>query len=305
MKVTRLGRLAPALAVAALVAACADQPTPFAPSLAPTTPSLSVTGKPNLGDRLSFEGELWVCKDGTPSAQSFNFDYLVTNTSDQSTVASGTVAVPMGQCVMAASVATTASGSFDATVTEQNPLPAGWALTSIVGEYPTGVTPPTPVVSLASYSISGVRINNDWGAVVTFTNTYTPPPPPPSYCSLTQGYWKNHTEDWDNGEKYVDAGDLFYNSGKTYIQIMNTPPAGGNAYLQLAHQFIAASLNVNGLSGSGVAAVDAALAGAHAYFAAAAAGIPSPTGATRTQLQSWASTLAQFNEGLIGPGHCN
>ena len=124
-------------------------------------------------------------------------------------------------------------------------------------------------------------------------------------CTLTQGYWKNHTEDWDSGQNYVDSGDIFYNSGKTYIEIMNTPPKGGNAYLQLAHQFIAASLNVGGTSGSGIAAVDAALAGADAYFAAAAAGIPAPTGATKTQLQAWASTLASFNEGTTGPGHCN
>ncbi|HMN08989.1 MAG TPA: hypothetical protein PKC83_09415 [Gemmatimonadaceae bacterium] len=304
MKVTRLGRLAPALAVAALVAACADQPTPFAPTLAPSAPSLAVTGKPNLNDRGSFEGELWVCKDGTPSAVSFNFDYVVTNASDGSTVASGTVAVPMGQCVMAASTGT-AGGGFNASVTEQTPLAADWALTSIVAEFPSGINNPmVPVVNVVSYNVSNVRINNDWGAVVTFTNTYTPPPPP-SYCTLTQGYWKNHTEDWDSGQNYVDSGDIFYNSGKTYIEIMNTPPKGGNAYLQLAHQFIAASLNVGGTSGSGIAAVDAALAGADAYFAAAAAGIPAPTGATKTQLQAWASTLGSFNEGLTGPGHCN
>lgn len=303
MKVIRFGRLAPAVAAVALMAACADQPTPFSPTLAPTSPSLAVTGKPDLNDRLSFEGELYVCKDGTPSATSFNFDYVVQKASDGTTVASGTVAVPMGQCVMAATIGT-ASGGFNATVTEQNPLASGWALSSIVAEFPSDITLPVqPVVNLANYSVSSVRINNDWGAVVTFTNTYTPPPPP--YCTLTQGYWKTHTGDWDNGEKYVDAGDTFYNSGKTYIQIMNTPPAGGNAYLQLAHQFIAASLNINGTSGSGVAAVDAALAGADAYFAGAAAGIPSPTGATRAQLQGWASTLDQFNNGLIGPGHCD
>lgn len=301
MNVTRLGRLAPAVAVATLLAACADQPTPFAPTLAPTSPSLAVTGKPDLADRNSFEGELYVCKDGTPSATSFNFDYVVQKASDGTTVASGTVAVPMGQCVMAATIGT-ADGGFNASVTEQHPLASGWALSSIVAEFPSGITLPVePVVNVANYTVSSVRINNDWGAVVTFTNTYTPP----SYCTLTQGYWKNHTGDWDSGQNYVDAGDTFYNSGKTYIQIMNIPPARGNAYLQLAHQFIAASLNVGGTSGSGIAAVDAALAGADAYFAAAAAGIPAPTGATKAQLQAWASTLASFNEGDTGPGHCD
>ncbi len=124
-------------------------------------------------------------------------------------------------------------------------------------------------------------------------------------CTYTQGYWKNHSEEWDNGEKYVDAGDTFYNSGKSYLEILNTPPKGGNAYLQLAHQFIAASLNANGTSGSGDSSVDAALAGAAAYFASAPAGIPTPSGSLRTQLQAWATLLDNYNNGLIGPGHCD
>jgi SdrD B-like domain len=124
-------------------------------------------------------------------------------------------------------------------------------------------------------------------------------------CTLTQGYWKTHPEDWDNGEKYVKTTDLFYNSGVSYLNLLWTSPSGGNAYVQLAHQFIAASLNVNGTSGSGVASVDAALAGAAAYFASAPAGIPTPSGSLRTQLLAWATTLDNYNNGLIGPGHCN
>ena len=84
---------------------------------------------------------------------------------------------------------------------------------------------------------------------------------------------------------------------------MNTQPKNGNAYLQLAHQFIAASLNVNG-GASGEASVDAALAGAAAYFAGAPAGIPNPVDATRSQLLAWATTLDNYNNGIIGPGHC-
>jgi hypothetical protein len=124
-------------------------------------------------------------------------------------------------------------------------------------------------------------------------------------CTLTQGYWKTHGEDWDEvGEKLFTTTDLFYNSGQGYLAIMNTAPKGGNAYLQLAHQFIAASLNTNG-GPSGVAAVDAAMAGAAAYFAGAPAGIPTPSGALRTQLQAWATTLDNYNNGLTGPGHCS
>lgn len=298
MKLTRLGRLAPAVAVAAFAVACADQSTPMGPS------ALSSGAAFDVSTSAAGEGELRICKAGN-STGTFTFDYsfvLAPGAPAATPPTSGSVNVDAGSCV---SVLTITVGRFVATVTEQAP-PANWALTSIA------VTQSLPTVPVWAVPVTNVvtrtatfGMSNDLGAEVTFTNTYTPPPPPPSYCTLTQGYWKNHTEDWDNGEKYVDAGDTFYNSGYSYIDIMNMPPKGGNAYLQLAHQFIAASLNVNGTSGSGVAAVDAALAGADAYFAGAAAGIPSPTGATKTQLQSWASTLDQFNNGLIGPGHCD
>ncbi|HEV8362118.1 MAG TPA: hypothetical protein VGQ52_01255, partial [Gemmatimonadaceae bacterium] len=67
--------------------------------------------------------------------------------------------------------------------------------------------------------------------------------------------------------------------------------------------YIAAVLNTGG-GASGVASVDAAIAGAAAYFAGAPAGIPNPVDPTRSQLLGWATTLDQFNNGVIGPGHC-
>lgn len=299
MKLTHFGRLAPAVAIAAFAVACADQSSPVGPSALATGTTFNVSAT------AAGEGELQICKAGN-QAGTFSFSYTIVQTlgSPGGTVAQGTINVDVGQCATAAQLPTIGSGRYLATVTETS-IPANWAVTSISATNSTA-TPvgwPVPVISLATATASNVGMANDVGATVTFTNTYTPPPPP--YCTLTQGYWKTHTEDWDNGEKYVDAGDTFYNSGKTYVEIMNTPPAGGNAYLQLAHQFIAASLNINGLSGSGYANVDTALAGADAYFAGAAAGTPSPTGALRTQLLGWASTLTSFNEGTTGPGHCD
>jgi hypothetical protein len=144
--------------------------------------------------------------------------------------------------------------------------------------------------------------------VFTFTNTCTPPPPlppPPPSCTLTQGFWKNRPELWDalaDGKPFLTTA-TFYNSGVSYLTIMNPPPKGGTAYIILAYQFIAASLNLNGAA-SGIASVDAALAGAAANFASAPAGIPNPADPTRSQLLAWATTLDQFHNGIIGPGHC-
>jgi len=124
-------------------------------------------------------------------------------------------------------------------------------------------------------------------------------------CTLTQGYWKQHPEDWDDaadGRPFLTT-DAFYNSGVSNLTIMKMPPKGGNAYEILAHQYIAALLNLNGAS-AGVAEVDDALAGATDYFLNEVAGIPHPQEPTRSQLISWAATLDNYNRGIIGPGHC-
>lgn len=291
---TRLPRLAPLAALALVATACGEAADPFAPTMA-----FNAVAPASVG-----EGELWICKAGNGTGV-FGFSWAVTLRTGEP-VSSGTASVAVGQCVMATSFDPQVLGRYLATVTETT-LPPDWSLTSIGVAYSLPTLPsnwPVPVIDLPGRTASNVGMANDVGATITFTNTYTPPPPP--FCTLTQGYWKTHPADWDQaGENYVTTGQTFYNSGKTYLQILWMPPAGGNAYLQLAHQFIAASLNVKGTSGSGNAAVDAALAGAHAYFAGAAAGIPNPSGALRSTLNGWAGTLDKFNNGLIGPGHCD
>lgn len=59
---------------------------------------------------------------------------------------------------------------------------------------------------------------------------------------FTQGYWKNHP-DWPSPPCGVDYGK-FFSSGQTWLEVLQTPPKGGNAYYILAHQYIAAKLNV-------------------------------------------------------------
>lgn len=164
-------------------------------------------------------------------------------------------------------------------------VPATLAIVACVQESPTSVS---------------VQRADDSPAIVVIG------PPPPS-CTYTQGYWKEHPELWDeasDGMVFLTS-DLFYNSEVSNLTIMKMPPKGGNAYEILAHQFIGASLNMNGASSSGVQEVDDAMSAAAAYFSAEPAGIPSPEDPTRSQLVDWASTLDQFNSGLIGPGHCS
>jgi hypothetical protein len=128
-------------------------------------------------------------------------------------------------------------------------------------------------------------------------------------CTLTMGYWMTHSEfgpaPYDDGWAQLanGASTLFFDSGLTWYQLFWTPPAGGNAYIQLAHQYMAAKLNI--LNGAATtAAVDDAIAWAEAFFPGKT---PSDalSGAVRNQARSYANTLDQYNNGLIGPGHCD
>lgn len=286
-------------AVLLLTAACVDAPT--GPTLVPDLggSSAALIGAPDPADPNSWEGDLYICKDGTASTMTFAFSYDVRRESDNVSVASGVVNVPMGSCVKAADVSPLGNDWFRASVSE-GALPANWSLGSIDLLYNRSFTrPPAATIDVGAGTVTNISLSNDVGAQVTFTNTYTPPPPPP-YCTLTQGYWKTHTEDWDEaGERVVQTTDLFFNSGKTYIEIMNMPPAGGNSYLQLAHQYIAAVLNLNGASDP---VINSAISTAAGYFAGHTAGSYFIKNAGWTSL---AGTLDGFNNGLIGPGHCD
>jgi hypothetical protein len=156
-----------------------------------------------------------------------------------------------------------------------------------------------------------VAVDNGAAYEVWFKNVTvtTPPPPDGEGCTYTQGYWKTHS---DQGPAPYDAGwknlgpdeeaTAFFNSGMTWYQVWQTAPAG-NKFYNLAHQYMAAKLNLlNGASST--AAVDAAIAGAEALFSSLAANSTTLTNAQKTQATAWATTLDDYNNGLIGPGHC-
>lgn len=135
----------------------------------------------------------------------------------------------------------------------------------------------------------------------------------PVGCTLTQGYWKTHSEfgpapyDATWAKLPSGASTIFFLSNQTYHEVLWTPPAGGNAYYSLAHQYIAAELNK--LAGAAsTPEVDAALSSSKTLFEtytpdqiAALKG----NDALRQQFIALADTLDKYNNGLIGPGHCS
>jgi hypothetical protein len=145
----------------------------------------------------------------------------------------------------------------------------------------------------------------------TTGTTTAPPPPPEEGCTRTPGYWKTHAEvgskKFDDTWLAVGGPDAaFFSSGQSYIEVLNEDKSTGNAYYILAFQWIAAELNQEaGASISGAAA---------AAFAAGEALLSSHTPAEidalsgddplRQQFIAAAATLDDYNNGVIGPGHC-
>jgi hypothetical protein len=132
--------------------------------------------------------------------------------------------------------------------------------------------------------------------------------PPSQGCTATLGYWKTHSKygpaaprdaTWD----LIGEDTTFFLSGKSWYQVFWTNPSGGNAYYILAHQYMAARLNI--LSGAAsTPAVDAALTWATTFFSTYT---PSSTlsKAVRNQAVAYAELLDDYNDGEIGPGHCS
>jgi hypothetical protein len=130
-------------------------------------------------------------------------------------------------------------------------------------------------------------------------------PPKGNGCTLTPGYWKTHSiygpAPYDPTWALIGENTPFFSSGQSWYQVLWTAPKG-NPYYQLSFHYIAARLNL--LAGaSSTPTVNDALASATAFFATTA---PSAklSKDKRADVLSWAETLALYNEGDLGPGHC-
>jgi hypothetical protein len=138
------------------------------------------------------------------------------------------------------------------------------------------------------------------------TVTCTPLPAPG--CTATLGYWKTHStygpaSKPDATWNLVGGPDAaFFSSGMSWHQLFWTP-VRGSAYVNLAHQYMAARLNI--LAGaSSTPQVDAAIAWATTFFSTYT---PSSalTKAVKNQALAFAGLLDDYNNGKIGPGHCD
>jgi hypothetical protein len=123
-------------------------------------------------------------------------------------------------------------------------------------------------------------------------------------CNYTQGYWKTHGPvPTGNNSNEWPVASLFL-GGVEYtdlqLQAIFDTPAKGNGLIALAHQLIAAKLNVakNGTAATAdMQAADALIGSLVVPPVGTGALAPSLTGALT-------ESLAIYNEGGAGPGHC-
>jgi hypothetical protein len=122
-------------------------------------------------------------------------------------------------------------------------------------------------------------------------------------CTYSQGYWGNKPGViWPDG---FDRSAPFYLSGQTWQEVLDTPPAGGNGYYQLAHQYIATVLNQasGACTSSGIQSV---IDAAESFFAAAL-----PSSCSTSSSCGLQKTAAELLDDYIhgnypgAPGHCD
>ncbi|HEX9106798.1 MAG TPA: hypothetical protein VF832_06215 [Longimicrobiales bacterium] len=152
-------------------------------------------------------------------------------------------------------------------------------------------------------------VNNDVAAKATFYMSVTP-----SACgTLTIGYWKTHAglgpqadavtpllPIWlgtSGGAKSVDV-----TTAAQAVFLLSNSGQASNPVNRLYAQLLAAKLNIaSGVDGSAVATV---IAAADTFLAQ----YDNTSSLTKAQIQmvnGWQTTLDNYNNGLIGPGHCS
>jgi hypothetical protein len=277
----------------ALLAACSD--TKMGPETIATVKrvNLAVAGTVTGITATPVASEFRVCKEGNTAG---TFTVTRTNAgggSTGNTVVGANYVIQPGTCAVVVEDDSPSDFGSNVQVTETS---AG--LQSITGQRVSTVSGITNIVAPANGHTD--FINSIHGVRLTFTNVVA------QGCTLTQGFWKTHgpipkgknSNEWDLNT--ITLGTVNYTQLQA-LSIFNTP-VGGNGLISLAHQLMAAKLNIaNGANGGSIAATiaaaDALIDGLVVPPVGSGFLDPSTTSALT-------GALAAFNEGVTGPGHC-
>lgn len=126
-------------------------------------------------------------------------------------------------------------------------------------------------------------------------------------CTLTIGYWKNHPDAitpllpiWLGTEGGTKSIQVTTSSQAVTIESI---PNASNGIDKLYAQLLAAKLSIK--KGADGSAVTSTIQAADNFLANNNSGSwASLSNADKSQVNSWASTLDSYNNGVTGPGHC-
>lgn len=138
-------------------------------------------------------------------------------------------------------------------------------------------------------------------------------------CTLTQGYWKNHSDCPRNGKgpkrdntwdsigpdenNQTGENSSFFISEQSYCEVFATNPGHGGKYYILAHQYIAAELNL--LNNSNPVDVAQAFNESTKFLETYSPSDVEKSKELQSKCVLLGGVLDKFNNGIIGPGHCD
>jgi hypothetical protein len=186
-----------------------------------------------------------------------------------------------------------------------------WDTVTLGATIPAGATSLTvQALSTADHAPGELPASFAWIAAAVVVPRDVPDEPGEG-CTRTLGYWKTHSKygpaPYDaTWAKILPAGEdtPFFLSGKTYYEALWTQPAGGLVYWNLAHQYIAAELNVLAEASIPGDVLDAWLAAKAIFETYTPAQVGKANTALGAQAEALAGILDGYNNGLSGPGHC-
>jgi hypothetical protein len=161
---------------------------------------------------------------------------------------------------------------------------------NVVGELASGLEWVFRIHALAAEPAAASPYSPDLAGVTTYQG---------HDCTYTQGYWKNHTSAWPVSS--LTLGSVTYTKNQL-LQILLSS-VKGNGLISLAHQLIAAKLNVawgsNPMEAADAIAAADAMIGALVVPPIGGGSLPPESVGELTQL------LDDYNNGVSGPGHCD
>jgi hypothetical protein len=164
----------------------------------------------------------------------------------------------------------------------------------------TGVTVAAPTEELIANKtyVLAAHANGDANGSVSPLSNVVPGTTRSANCTLTQGFWKNHEELWPVSG--MTLGFVYYTK-QQLLDILHEA-VRGNGLSSLAHQLIAAKLNLE--NGADPATIEQTILQAETLIGFR---VVPPIGTDELD-PDWTSAFTQilddYNNGIIGPGHC-